>query len=58
MAEYNPELESIVRELNEKATPGGAASQGADATQSTSIPTALETHVAIDSDSLDPLHRS
>ena len=55
MAEFNPELESIVRELNEKATP--EAGEAASPTQVSSRPIPIQTDATVDADSLDPLLR-
>ena len=61
MAEYNPELESIVRELNEKASPDRSDTRAPRTAQASSIPASMplsvETDVTIDSDSLDPVLR-
>ena len=59
MAEFNPELESIVRELNEQATPapGPAQAQTAGGAHAALTPLPVETDVTVDSDSLDPLLR-
>ena len=59
MAEFNPELESIVRELNEQASPdpGQAQGQTTGGAQAASRPLPVETDVTVDSDSLDPLLR-